>query len=311
MKKNLLALLFGVLGLSAQANSETLNISYVRAPFNLQMIVMKEQGLLEKELAKKNIDVKWHEITSGAKQAQALASGDLQVAGVMNTTSVLLANSEGNPVRIIAGVSRPKDTFAIVGRKGGPAAVADLKGKKVAGPKGTVLHQTLVAALHKENMTMNDVMFLQMDIPQAFAALQSGQVDAALLAAGFIINAEKEGAKVITTAAGLTSPLLVMASSEGFVKNQPELVASVRRAHDQAADWISANTEKAIQMGAKQQGISVEDAKKLYQWAHFTQRLNAQDFPSLKADMEFMLENQMMRRPVDLNAIVVPEALEQ
>jgi len=312
MKKTIASLLVGLAAFgSAAVQAETLDISYVRAPFNLQMIVMKEKGLLEKEMAKQNVDVKWHEITSGSKQAQALASGDLDVAGVMNTASVLMANGAGNPVRVMAGVSRPTDTFAIVGSKGGPTKVSELKGKKVAGPKGTVLHQTLVAALAKEGMNINDVEFLQMEIPQAFAALQTGQVDAALLAAGFIIKAEQEGSKTITTATGLVEPLLVMATSEDVAKKHPEWINAVIAAHDEAADWIAANTDEAIALGAKQQGISIEDAKKLYDWAHFTQRLNEQDLKAMENDMAFMLENGMMRQPVDIKSIVLPSAMQK
>ncbi|GLO62451.1 ABC transporter substrate-binding protein [Vibrio sp. MACH09] len=311
MNKKLVSIALCALAFSSQALSETLNISYVRSPFNLQMMVMKEHGILDKEMAKQNVDVQWHEITSGAKQAQALASGDLHIAGVMNTASVLMANGANNPVRVIAGVSRPTDTFAIVGAKGGPKSVADLKGKKIAGPKGTVLHQTLVAALVKENMTIQDVEFIQMGLPQAFAALQSGQIDAALLAAGFVINAEKDGANVITTATGLVVPKLVMASSETIINQHPNWIEAARKAHDDAAKWIKNNPQEAIELGAKLQQISIEDAKKLYDWAHFTQRLNEEDMKSLALDMQFMLENDMMRQPVDIKKIVQVKALEE
>jgi len=292
------------------ANAETLDISYVKSPFNLQMIVMKEQGLLEKEMARQNVEVKWHEITSGSQQAQALASGDLDIAGVMNTASVLMANAAGNPVRILAGVSRPTDTFAIVGAKGGPTTVAQLKGKKVAGPKGTVLHQTLVAALVKEGMTIKDIEFIQMGIPQSFAALQSGQIDAALLAAGAIMNAEREGARTITTATGLTVPTLVIATSDNVAKKHPEWIDAVIRAHDQAAQWIATHKDQAIAIGAKQQGVSIEDATKLYDWAHFTQRLNQDDIANLQVEMTFMLENDLMRKPVVLETIILPQAMQ-
>ena len=57
--------------------------------------------------------------------------------------------------------------------------IEDLKGKKVAGPKGTALHQILVAALNSKGMNINDVEFLQMDLPKAQAALLGGHVDAA------------------------------------------------------------------------------------------------------------------------------------
>ena len=308
MKKTLIAFLVGAA--CAAANAETLDISYVRAPFNLQSIIMKENGLLEKEMATQGVDVQWHEITSGSKQAQALASGDLDFAGVMNTASVLMANGAGNPVLIMAGVARPTDTFAIVGKKDGPESITDLKGKKVAGPKGTVLHQTLVAALAKEGLSMNDVEFVQMDIPQAFAALQTGQIDAALLAAGAIMNAEREGAKVITTAQGLTVPKLVMATSDKVAKERPEWVQAVLRAHDQAGNWIMENTQEAIEIGANRQGISIEDAQLLYDWAHFTQRMNQGDIDSMKEDMDFMLAHDLMRKPVEVEALFLPESLE-
>lgn len=296
-----------VMSVSAQAN-EKLRISYVRSPFNLQMIVMNERGILEQHLAPLGLDVDWLEINSGAQQAQALASGDLDIGGVMNTASVLMANGEGNPVRIIAGVARPTDVFAIVGAKGGVSSIADLKGKTVAGPKGTVLHQLLVAALAQEGMSIEDVNFVQMDIPQAFAALQSGSIDAALLAANFVINAQNEGATVLTTASGLVSPVLVMTTSERFLNEHPDRVQAVVAAHDEAWSWIENNFDEALALGAKVQNISLEDAKKLYDWSHFTQRLASSDIDSMKQDMKFMLENDMMRNHIEVEPIVWPKA---
>jgi NitT/TauT family transport system substrate-binding protein/sulfonate transport system substrate-binding protein len=290
---------------------ETLRISYVRAPFNLQSIVMQEQGLLEKRLAPLGVGVEWLEITSGAKQAQTLASGDLDVGGVMNTTSILLANGEGNPVRIVAGVARPTDVFALVAAKGGAANIGELRGKTVAGPKGTVLHQLLVAALAKEGMSIQDVNFVQMDIPQAFAALQSGRVEAALLAANMVINAEREGARILSTATGLVTPILAMTASEKFLREHPERVAAAVAAHDDAWAWISGHREDALALGARVQGISPEEARKLYDWSHFTQRLDARDIESMQREMQFMLDNGMMRRRIDVAPIVLPQAMQK
>ena len=79
------------------ASEKTLRICYVKSPFNLQHIVMKERGILEKHMEKLGVAVKWYDINSGATQAQAMASGDLDVSGVMNSTSALIANGEDNP----------------------------------------------------------------------------------------------------------------------------------------------------------------------------------------------------------------------
>lgn len=303
------ALATGSVQAQQQAQQTPLRISYVRSPFNLQLMVMKENGILQKHLTPLGLQAQWPEITSGAKQAQALASGDLDIGGVMNTASVLMANGEGNPVRIVAGVSRPTDVFAVVAGKNGVRKVADLKGKTIAGPKGTVLHQLLVAALAREGITMQQVNFVQMDIPQAFAAVQSGKVDAALLAANFVLNAQKDGAHILARATGLVTPILVMTASGKFLQTHPDRVKAVVAAHDEAWQWIQANKEDAIALGAKLQNVSVEEARQLYNWSHFTQRLNNSDFRHMEKDMQFMLDNGMMRNRVNVRSIVAPGAL--
>lgn len=295
---------------SAFSAEEVVNISYVKAPFNLQAIVMKNLELLEKELEPLGVQVKWHEITSGAQQAQALAAGSLDVGGVMNTTSIQMAKGEGNPLKIIAGVSRPLDVFAIMAPKDGVSDIKSLKGKVVVGPKGTVLHQLLMAALAKEGLSADDVQFIQMDIPKAFAALESGRADAALLAANMVLKAQESGGKVLTTANGLVVPKLAMAASEKFIAEHPDRLAAVTRAHDKAAEWIAANHDKAIEMGAQEQGVSVPEAEKLFQWSHFTQRLNNNDLESMNDDLAFMLDNGMMRNKVNPQDIVLPQAME-
>ena len=306
----LLTVALSLFAAPALAEDGVLNISYVKSPFNLQMIVMKEHGLLEKKLAPKGIKVKWHDIDSGAQQATAMASGALDVGGVLNTTSVQMANVEGNPVIIIAGASRPTDVFALVGQENGAKTFAELRGKTVAGPKGTVLHQLLVAGLAKEGMTINDVKFVQMGIPQSFAALMSGKVDAALIAAGALVKAKEAGKPVIATATGLVTPKLAMCASKRFIEEKPDLVKDVVAVQDEAYDWIMAHHKEAVALGAKEQNISEADAEQLYAWSHYNKRLNENDIKSLDEDMDFLLENGMARNRVDSRSFVLKSAME-
>ena len=306
----LLALSLSLCAAPAFAEEGALNISYVKSPFNLQMIVMKEKRLLENRLEPMGIKVKWHEIDSGAQQATAMASGALDVGGVLNTTSVQMANAEGNPVIIIAGASRPTDVFALVGQENGPKTFADLKGKTIAGPKGTVLHQLLVAGLAREGLTINDVNFVQMGIPQGFSALMSGKVDAALIAAGALVKAKEAGKPVIATATGLVTPILAMCAGRKFIEEKPELLKTVVSVQDEAYDWIMANHDEAIALGAKEQNISIQDAEQLYAWSHYMKRLNENDIKSLDADMTFLLENGMARNRVDSRSFILDSAME-
>ena len=300
--------LAGSLSSLAQAATDQINIAYVKSPFNLQNIVMKQNQLLEKEFQKDGIKINWVSINSGAQQAQAMAAGSLDVSAVMNTASLLMANGAGNKIFVATGVARPTQVFAVVGKPGNQMKIEDLKGKKVAGPKGTALHQILVAALNSKGMNINDVEFLQMDLPKAQAALLGGHVDAALLAAGLVIKANAAGAKTLVTADGYVNPLLVMAVSEKFVKENKPLLERIVKVHRQTTKWIADNYDKAIEMGAKEEGVSLSDAQKLAQWSHYFDVITDNDLKSLKLDQDFLYENGMMKNKVNTDDLVLPMA---
>lgn len=306
----LLAAMSLALAATAQADTpQLINISYVQSPFNLQLMVMRQQGALEEEFAADGIEIVWHNITSGAHQAQAMAARALDIGGVMNTTSILLANAGGNPVQIAAAVSRPLNTFAILGRPGGPTTIGELRGARVAGPRGTVLHQILAAALASEGMTLDDVDFLGMDLPAAQTALISGQVDAALLAASLKIRAEEAGSSVITTADGLVTPLLVMGVRASFAADHPDLLARIVQVHRDTTAWIANHPAEAIAIGAEVQGIALADAERLAAWAGFADRLVPSDLDAIAADLAFLTANGMLEGGVDIPALLLPGAM--
>lgn len=289
---------------------DNLNIVYVKAPFNLQNMVLKDRAMLEKAFEKYGTKVAWHTITSGAKQAQAMAAGSIDVSAVMNTASFLMGNGAGSTIYIADGVAHPADTFAIVGPKGKQLSVKDLKGKKVAGPRGTVLHQLLVAALKKEGLTMQDVEFVSMDPAPALSALLTGNVDAALLAASAVIKAEESGCKTIATARGLVNVNLVMTASESFAKKYPQALKLVVNTHRDALKWIRDNKQEAIALGAKEHGISVQDAETLARWSNYYSTVTDRDIEALDQDQDFLIENAMMSKKVDVKALVLPTARE-
>ena len=311
IKKVLLAVSACLCAATVMAKApEQINIVYVKAPFNLQNMVIKKQGLLEKAFAADKTQINWKTITSGAKQAQAMAAGAIDVSAVMNTASLLMANGAGNPIYVATGVSHPADTFAMVAKPGQKLSVKDLKGKKVAGPRGTVLHQLLVAALVKNGMKPTDVEFIPMDIPSAMSALTSGRVDAAMLAASAVIKAKKAGCEVITTAKGLVNVNLVMTASAKFAQEHPEALKKVVAVHRQANEWIRNNWDEAVAIGAQEHGISIEDAKQLVQWSNYYDTVTQVDVDSLKADQVFLMENGMMTKAVDVEKLVLPLAKE-
>jgi ABC-type nitrate/sulfonate/bicarbonate transport system substrate-binding protein len=304
----LLASVFAFAGPKAESYPKEVNISFVESPFNLQIMVMKEQGLLEKAFAQKNVAVKWHTITSGAQQTQAIAAGSLDIASVVNSTSLILANAAGNRVEVAAVVSRPKQTFALLTGPNGPRTIQELRGKTVAGPKGTVLHQTLIAALVSEGMSAKDVNFIQMELPEARTALLSGNVDGALQAAALIIRDMEAGMRVLFTADGYVTPLLLSAVRPEFAKKYPELLQIYLDTQKEAYAWIQAHTADAVAIGSKIQQISEVDGMRLYEWSGMASVLEQNDLPALRADVDFLFEQEMITQKVDPATFILPAA---
>lgn len=293
---------------AAEGYPDTLNIVYVKAPFNLQNMVMHEQKRLEQAFAPYGTTVKWHNIVSGAKQAQAMAAGSIDVSAVMNTASFLMGNAAGSPMVIATGVSHPAATFALVGPQGKTLNVRDLKGKKVAGPRGTVLHQMLVAALAKEGMTIDDVQFISMDPGAALSALLTGKVEAALIAASGVIKAQQAGCNVITTAENLVNVNLVMTASSTFAQQYARALELVVQTHRQTLAWIQAHPQQALAIGAKEHGIGTDQAQTLMQWSNYYDTLTQDDIAALEADQGFLIDNGLMQKRIDVKSLVLPSA---
>jgi NitT/TauT family transport system substrate-binding protein/sulfonate transport system substrate-binding protein len=306
-----MTVLAGVYGQSRSNRTNyprVINISYVESPFNLQIMVMKERRMLETAFAAKGIEVRWHDINSGADQTQAMAAGSLDIASVINSTSVILANAAGNPVQIAALVSRPRQTFALMVGANGPRTVRELRGKTVAGPKGTVLHQMLVAALAREGMSAADVNFIQMGLPEARTALLANRVDGALQAASLIIRDEEAGARVLFTADGYMTPLLFTAVRPDFARRYPDLLKLYLDTQAAAFDWIAANTREAVAIGSRIQQISPEDGMKLFNWGGIASVMDTADLPALQADVDFLYQQEMIDRKVNPRDFILPSA---
>lgn len=306
MMKKLFSILFlGLFSLVAQCQTwpQQLNITYVKAPFNIQNIVMKNQGLLEKEFAKEGIKINWIPIKAGLNQVRGMAAGEIDMVAAMNTSTLLIANSVGNRIVIVDGVAHPDDTFAIMA-KPEVKNIVELKGRQVVGPKGTVLHHLLSAALKSSGIEMKDVKWVSMNLPASLTTLLGGRADAALLAAGGILAAEKAGFHALVKAKGLIETNLVLAARADFAKEYPDVVRRVAKVNREALQWALTNKPQAIALGAKELQLSEEDAAKLFEWSHFYSDLTQKDIDALQNSQRFLLEQKMMNRSVDINTLI-------
>ncbi len=284
-----------------------INITYVKSPLNVPSIIEKNQQLFEKEFARDSIAVKFPELNSGAKQTEALAAGSLDFCNALGGTSAILAASNGVDLKIISIYSRAPKAFMIVVRSDDIKTISDLKGKKVGGPKGTILHQLLVTALARDGLKSEDVQFLSMDIPAAAAALQGGSIDAALLAGADANRAVNSGARMLANGEGLVEGTVLVAVRGDFLKNHNDLVERFKQVHRQSLTYIQQNPQEAYNITAQELGISVDEVKAMLPWYDFDPQIKPGDIQDLKATQDFLLAAGLQTNKINIDELIIKE----
>ena len=239
----------------AAAPLKELKVTYVKQPLNIPSIVDKANQTIVKGFEKDGTKVTFPEISSGAKQTEALAAGSLDIASCLGGTSAILAASNGADVKVVGIYSRAPKAFNIMVKNPAIKTAADLKGKRVVGPKGTILHQILAAALVKEKLSLKDVEFRSIGIPAAVNALLAGEADAALVAGADVLRAQRAGARILANGEGLVNATIVIGVSGKFLKEHPETVKKYMALHQESIDFMKKNQDKAFEFTAKETGL--------------------------------------------------------
>ena len=73
-------------------------------------------------------------------------------------------------------------------------------------------------------MTLDDVNYVNMTIPDAKAGLDGGSVDVALLAGATAYNAEQQGYHLVADGEGLISALIAVATTQKFYDEHPDVI---------------------------------------------------------------------------------------
>ena len=281
-----------------------LRVTYVKAPLNIPSIVDKQNRTISNAFAKDGVKVTFSEITSGAKQTEALASGSLDIASCLGGTSAILAASNGADVKVVGIYSRAPKGFTIMVKDPSFKTAADLKGKRVVGPKGTILHQILAAALAKDKLSLKDVTFRSAGIPAGVNALLSGEADAALVAGAEVLRAQRAGARVLTDGEGLVNATITIGVSGKFLKEHPDTVKKYLALHQESITFMQKEQEKAYEFTAKETGLSVADVKMMAPWYDFSTKITPKDLQDLEETQRFLLANGMQKNKMDIKTLI-------
>ena len=113
------ALLVGLLPTSLLAADKPKEIRLDWATYNPVSMVLKQEGLLEKEFAKDGIAIRWVQTLGSNKALEFLSAGSIDFGSTAGSAA-LVSKINGNPIKSIYVYSRPEWT-ALVTRKDSPS----------------------------------------------------------------------------------------------------------------------------------------------------------------------------------------------
>lgn len=286
----------------AETSIDKLTVTYVTSPLNVPTIIEKDQGIFTKELG---VPVEYAELTSGADQTQALASGDVQVLYAVGATSVILSAANGADIKVLNMYSRSPKAFCMYSKDESLTTPESLKGKTIAGPTGTNLHELLVSYLAQADMTLDDVNYVNMSIPDAKAGLDGGSVDVALLAGATAYNAEQQGYRLVADGEGLISALIAVATTQKFYDEHPDVIKKLNAAQEEIASYMADNQEATMETVAATLDLDVDAVKEMYGFYDFSTEITDADKEGFQNTADFMYESGMIENELNVNTLFI------
>lgn len=233
--------------LPAQAR-ETVRIGYQKS--STLITLLKTQGTLEKTLAENNIDVTWHEFSSGLPLLEALNVGNVDISADVADTVPIFAQAAQAKLTYFAQEAPSPSAQAIVVRKDSPLQqLADLKGKKVAVTKAAGSHYLLIAALNKAGLKFSDIEPAYLSPADGRAAFENNKVDAWVTWEPFLTGVQRQlPTRTLADGSGLASYKRYYLTSTSYAKAHPEILKLVYEQLHKAGDWVKHNPRDAAQV---------------------------------------------------------------
>jgi sulfonate transport system substrate-binding protein len=209
---------------------------------NPSLLVLSQNGLLEKRLSAHGIGVEWVRIAAGARTVEYIGANLIQIGGT-GLTPPIAAQAKGIPLVYIA-TSEARPVGGIYVRGDSPVtSVADLAGKTVSLGVGSWLQALLATALDRAGLSWSDIIPLDLTEPESRQALLAGDIDAWVSGGGLRDDTGKF--RAIANTGDLVSNPSVFFAGRDFAERNPEVIGIVARALDETDRWIAAHPAEA------------------------------------------------------------------
>jgi NitT/TauT family transport system substrate-binding protein len=264
-----------------------------------------DKGIFEQH----GLDVTLETAQGGAAIVPAVLSGQYQF-GFSNNTSLLLAQAQGLPLKIVApgssSTSVQGEDFAgvVVRADSDIKKAADLAGKSVAINTLNNISDTVVReSVRKDGGDPTGIKFVELPFPDMPAAVAEGRVDAAFVVEPFLAISEGQEARDVASAYALPTEDLSVATyftSEEAIQSKPELVKAFTAAMVESQRYASENPDEVRRIITTYTKIDPGLIDQLTLPA-FPSEVNT---ASIQVLADLALTDGLLKQPADVEALI-------
>ncbi|HEX6360266.1 ABC transporter substrate-binding protein [Actinophytocola sp.] len=266
-------------------------------------------GVKQGFFADEGLDVKLETAQGGAAIVPAVVSGQYQF-GFSNTTSLLLASSQGLPLKVVAaGVASTgedgKDFGAVVVKPDSPIRTAkDLAGKRIAVNTLKNINTTTINNVVKEaGGDPSTISYVELPFPDIAAAVAKGDVDAGQVVEPFLTIATGQGDRQVVSNYAGTDPDLTVGmyfTSQQYAGQNSAAVTGFGAAMKKSMDYAAAHPDEVRAILSTYTKIDPEVQKNLVlpKWP------SAVDRDSVKVLGDLATDDGLITKSLDLDALL-------
>jgi len=245
------------------------------------------------DLKKQGIAAKIIEFPSATERLEAVAAGYAHMSYAGLTASILL-RARGKDVVIVASTNEKGRGLVA---KPDIADVKGLKGKKIGVTFGSIEQMSLIGVLRQNGLdATKDVTLVNMPATDQPIALNSGSIDAYM---GFepwaVFGVKRFGAKVISypyeTSIGAVDA--GVETNEAFLKEYPDLVKAMVKAHVDAVKYYQANPADIVKSGVDNYKVPQEIMEESMKNIDLTYAIKPEP---IKALAQFLVEMNFIKK---------------
>ena len=245
--------------LSPQARAEAalkeIRIGYQKTGV---LVITRQQAILEKKFAARQIGIKWIEFTSGPPLLEAMTTGSVDLGSVGDTPPIFAQAANANIV-YVAGSRITNGQGILVPANSGIQSIADLKGKRIGFTKGSSAHNVVISTLEKAGLTYADITPVYLTPPDAVPAFASGSIEAwAVWDPYFAIGEKRQNGRILINAHEVAKTNSFYLANRTFANTHVRETRDVIDGLAEAARWAENNRAEVAAALAAVTGVPLD-----------------------------------------------------